>query len=179
MYKKAIEKFEDRKDWYRDIHDYIFVEYDNPYLFCSILASTSPRLSIKRNWEVSVAIYDRMRSGDRMINWHEYGLWPCHAGNLDRILAGEEIHGDKVRAFFTNLCGDYEAVTVDTWVLRFFGFAGWITPRRYEKFADRIQTYAKKVNLKPAELQAIVWCYVRDRAGKSPRSFMDYVEVEV
>lgn len=179
MYKKAIEKFKDQKDWYRKIHDYIFTEFDNPYLFCSILAATSPRLHVKRNWEATVAIYDRIHSGDRLIDWHEYGLWPCHTMNLDRILSGEEIHGDKVRAFLSNLTGDYEAVTIDGWILKFFGFTGWITPRRYEKFADRIRGYAKKVGLKPAELQAVLWSYERDRAGFIPRSFMNFAELEV
>jgi hypothetical protein len=180
MYKQAIEKFGDQKNWYRDIHDYIFSTYENPYLFAGLLASTSPRLSIKRNWDVTVSIYNRVIEGDRSIDYrNEYGLMPSHILNIFRTLDGEKIHGDKVWAFYCNLCGCYDHVTIDGWMLKFFGFEGWITPRRYEKMADRIRSYAKKVDMEPAELQAVCWSYTRDRAGFVPKSFIDFAEMEV
>lgn len=180
MYKQAIEKFGGQKNWYREIHDYIFSTYECPYLFAGLLASTSPRLSVKHNWDVANWIYNRVLEGDRSIDYRaEYGQWPCHIPNVYRALAGEQIHGDKVWNFYCNLCGCYDHVTIDTWILRFFHYDKWITPNRYKMLADRIRNYAKKVDLEPAELQAIAWSYTRDRAGFKPKSFMMFAELEV
>lgn len=173
MYKKAIEKFRDQKDWYRDIHNYIFTEYSNPHLFCGLLAATSPKNMITANWRITVILYDKIMNDDS-INYFEYRgyLMKCHRMNIDRLLNGEQMHGPKVRAFFCNLIGDYDAVTIDGWMLKFFKFDGWITKNRYAKFADRVKKQAKKHGLKPAELQAILWSYERSKAGFNPKSFM-------
>ncbi len=179
MYKQAIKEFGDQKNWYREIHDYIFSTYENPYLFAGLLASTSPRSSVKHNWDVANSIYNRVLEGDRSTDYRsEYGLRPCHIMNIYRTLSGEQIHGDKVWAFYCNLCGRYDHVTIDGWMLKFFHYDKWITKNRYKMLADRIRNYAKKVDLEPAELQAICWSHTRDRAGYEPKNFIMFAELE-
>lgn len=173
MYKKAIEKFRDQKNWYREIHDYIFTEYENPYLFCGLLAASSPQNMVKANWRITVILYNKIMNNEP-INYFDYRgtLMKCHTMNIDRLLNGECMHGDKVKAFFCNLIGDYQAVTIDGWMLKFFKFDGWITKNRYAKFADRITKQAAKYDLEPAELQAICWSYQWFKNGNNPKSFL-------
>jgi hypothetical protein len=172
MYKRAIEGYSYQANWYENIRSYIFSTYSTPYLFAGLLAATSPQMSVKRSWKISCLLYDRILNGEKSINYHYYGLMPCHAGNIDRVIAGEELSGPKVRAFFSNLVGDYSAVTIDTWMLKFFHFDKCITPRRYERLANRIKKQAKQYNISPASMQAICWCWVRARNGRNPTSYV-------
>lgn len=173
MYKQAIEKFRDQKDWYLDIHDYIFTEYQCPHLFCGLLAATSPQNQVRANWRITVILYDKIMNHEPLEYWKYRGyLMKCHKMNIDRLLNGEPLHGDKVKAFYLNLIGDYQAVTIDGWMLKFFRFDGWITKNRYAKFADRVRNQAKKYDLEPAELQAICWSWQRFKNGNNPKSFL-------
>ena len=70
----------------------------------------------------------------------------------------------KVRAFWANLCGDGEAVTVDVWATR--AATGGTTdapgtPKRYGELADAYRAAARKVGERPCDFQAIIWLAVR------------------
>ncbi len=177
MYKKAIEKFADQQYWYNDIHDYIFATYDNPYLFCGLLAASSPRMSVKKSWNISVELYNRIMAGQKDYDWGYFGLMASQHMNIQRVIDGEKLSGPKVNAFYANLIGDYNAVTIDSWILVFFNCEKRAVGKRYEKFADRIRNYAKKVNMTPAGLQAVLWSYIRDKHGKSHSSYIVSAEI--
>jgi len=111
---------------------------------------------------------------------HE-GKSPYHAIHLSfssnkdkaaRILCGEApldvLGGDKVRNFFRNLTGDWEAVTIDRHAISITGFTsksadtGKLTSGVYSRLAFAFSSAAKSIGIAPAECQALTWCYWRN-----------------
>lgn len=170
MYKKALEKFETRKNWYRDIFEHIQKHFDDPELFAGLLSATSPRTSVRKSWNLSLRIYRQFRNGNDI----DYtGMIPSTRRNIDRVLSGHELSGLKVSAFYQNLIGNYSPVTIDVWMLKFFKAENiWMTPNRYKKLSDRITNYARKIGLHPAELQVVCWTYARSRENRSDISYI-------
>jgi hypothetical protein len=71
----------------------------------------------------------------------------------------------KVMAFWRNLCGDEDAVTIDTWMLRSVGEdtaarSGAKAPL-VRKVAAAVREAALMVAETPADFQAIVWVQIR------------------
>ena len=161
-YKKAIENHSDAGSWYEHSRQWLCDNFRDPDLFAGLLAATSPRKQVKANYKLALKIYRRFMAG-KDIDYSE--ILPAAKQNVQNVLAGNDLSGDKVRAFYANLTGDYQQVTIDIWMLRFFKFDGWITPNRYKAFAKRIKTQAKKLGKTPAALQAIIWTFVRSEHG--------------
>lgn len=71
----------------------------------------------------------------------------------------------KVFAFWRNLIGDENEVTVDTWMLRAMGvgerFGNGLKPKPYRELAQDIRDAARRVGETPAQFQAIVWVAIR------------------
>ena len=140
-------------------------------LFCDLLAACSPRKHIKANWKMAVRIYESRNSDN--INYT--GCLPCHRGNIDRVLSGQELSGRKVRAFAACLKGDLNQVVVDVWVARFFGFEK-ITDKVYDMCIDIIRAAAGFARMYPAEVQAQVWIESLQLAGRKPLSFCSAID---
>ena len=165
-----IKRFESHGLWYADIVDYIRKTYDDPALFANLLAATSPRKTVKANWILANRIYREFKTGKP---YGRQGLMPCHIGNIDRALSGIPLSGNKVRAFSENLCGNFESVTIDVWILRYFGMDEnkAISDKVYAKIADKIRRIAKKTGHTPAAIQAILWTISRFNYGLGGSSF--------
>lgn len=70
--------------------------------------------------------------------------------------------GPKVRAFYRNIAGDPDAVTVDVWAARAATGRRIDGPgRQYEVIATAYQRAAARRNIEPRIMQAIVWCAIR------------------
>jgi hypothetical protein len=71
----------------------------------------------------------------------------------------------KVTAFWLNLCGDEQAVTIDTWMLRAVGedklAANGCHVAAYRRIVDAVKDAAESVGEVPAQFQAIVWVQIR------------------
>ena len=71
----------------------------------------------------------------------------------------------KVFAFWRNLCGDEQAVTVDTWMLRAVGedvaASGGAKPAMVNRVSAAVRECAWKYGETPASFQAIVWVQIR------------------
>jgi hypothetical protein len=71
----------------------------------------------------------------------------------------------KVFAFWRNLCGDEQAVTVDTWMLRAVGedaaARSGAKPATVRRVSDAVREAALRVAETPAQFQAIVWVGIR------------------
>lgn len=89
-----------------------------------------------------------------------------------RILLGESpldvLGGDKVRAFYRNLTGDYTCVTIDRHAIAATGYAGKglssagvPTSKLYRRLEFVYRFAGERFNLTGPECQAIVWCYWR------------------
>lgn len=139
----------------------------NPTMGAAIIAALSPR----NRWSVNVAQAARVAlaaacgfdcpavstGGNRAKAW--------------RIALGEPaadiLRGPKVRAFFANITGDDDAVTVDVWAARAAeGVKRSDAPsgRRYALIARAYRDVADALGVPPRHVQAAVWCHVRGSA---------------
>lgn len=93
-------------------------------------------------------------------------------GQAWRIANGEHalavLNGPKVRAFFSNITGDTDAVTVDVWAVKVAtGLTGDAavraigTPARYRAVADAYRRAAQILKVTPREVQAATWVAAR------------------
>jgi hypothetical protein len=166
--------------WYQDATVLIRSLYgDNWRLFVDLLASTSPRSQVKKNWRISDAILKAYL--DRKAKPKHFGdllaskqILPAHLNNVIRSLQGRPIHGQKVWRFAENLKGNLDVVTIDVWICRAYGIDGKkdLTPDMYKRLEKRIVSDAKRTNATPAGYQAVLWYAVRREAGLRAKSFV-------
>ena len=76
------------------------------------------------------------------------------------------VSGPKVSAFFANLCGDFERVTIDVWAARVCGITdekimNHLDRTRYVSIEIAYRNAARTLGLLPAQLQAICWIVER------------------
>jgi hypothetical protein len=103
---------------------------------------------------------------------------PVTAGTLSnrakawRIANGEDpelvLSGPKVRAFFANIMGDREAVTVDVWSARAAEGRDWPhapVKRRYRLLAESYRRAGERRGMCPRDAQAAVWTAYRRLHG--------------
>lgn len=164
-------------NWYSDATKLIQQLYgDNWRLFVDVLAATSPRQSIKRNWrqsaEIVAAYIDRANRpkhfGDVLGN-----IMTSHLDNVIRALQQRPINGPKVSRFAENLKGNLDGVTIDTWICKAYGIEHKaLTTALYNRLEKKIQTDAKRQGIAPANWQAVLWFAVRRNAGKRIKSFV-------
>ena len=85
-----------------------------------------------------------------------------------RIAQGEDpdavLGGPKVRAFFANIMGDVDAVTIDVWAAR--AAEGRENPnapmrRRYALCAEAFRRVGRSRDMHPRDVQAAVWTVYR------------------
>lgn len=163
--------------WYADATKLIKELYqENWRLFVGFLASTSPRLHVKKNWcladELLTAYLERERKPEKWATILS-NLMPSHLNNVIRTLQGRPIKGPKVKRFYENLIGNLSDVTIDVWMCRAFGIEhDKLTPRLYKRLENKIRKQAEQAGLYPAEYQAVLWYAVRRLSGIKPKSFV-------
>lgn len=163
--------------WYSDATMLIKQLYgDNWRLFVDLLASTSPRQSVKRNWRQSAAILDAYLCRD--VKPDRFGdilgdVMASHLNNVVRSLAQRPISGQKVSRFAENLKGNLDVVTIDTWMCKAYGIDHKaLTASVYNRLEARISADAVRRSLDAANWQAVLWFAVRRLAGKRVKSFV-------
>lgn len=99
------------------------------------------------------------------------GLCPNRA-KAWRIACGEDpdtvLSGPKVRAFWANILGDVETVTVDVWAASAAeGVKSKQAPvrRRYQLLAESYRRTARRHGMSPRDVQAAVWTVYRRLHG--------------
>ena len=161
------------KDWYKNCGDMIREEFGRDAdLFIDLLAATSPRKYILANWRLAMRIYHVWLTETNRINTHNLvkNTLPCHRRNIFRALLRKPLHGQKVKAFASNLKGDLQQVTIDVWVCRYYGIKK-LTPKKYKQLAKQIKLEANLRGLEPAEWQAIIWHKAIKQANRKPKSY--------
>lgn len=134
-----------------------------------VIAALSPR----QQWATNVTAAEQMIRAAAMRKPE-----PIAAGTMAnrrkawRIANGEDpdavLGGSKVRAFFANIMGDTEGVTVDAWSAR--AAEGRDNPnapvrRRYELLAESFRRVAERRGMTPRDVQAAVWTVYRRLHG--------------
>lgn len=155
--------------WYdraRAVAESIAAETGLPARQCAgIIAALSPRCQWGANVSGARATAIAAVNGKPM---------PAIAGILSnrrkawRIANGEDagvvLSGPKVRAFFANIMGDVETVTIDMWAARAAeGRSNEQAPvrRRYELCAESYRRAARRRGMTPRDAQAAVWTVFR------------------
>ena len=149
-------------------------------LVAGLLAATSPRVKLSVSWDMTMTIYDSVKVGKEPAL---YGMMKAHRLNVERVLKGEELSGDKVKRFYQNLIGNLDVVTCDTWMLKLWkidcGTHGKPHSAMYRRLERVFQQWARDKGMKPANAQAILWNYIRRKEGRKPVSFAMIEEVSV
>jgi hypothetical protein len=165
--------------WYTDSTKLIKELYGDYWtLFVDLLAATSPRSQVKKNWriadEILSAYLNRQAKPEKLLDvLTSKQVLPAHLNNIIRALQGRTLSGEKVRRFAENLRGKLSDVTIDVWICKAYGIdQKSLTPTLYRRLEKRIQTDAKRQGIEPANWQAIIWYAVRRMAGKRPKSFV-------
>lgn len=159
--------------WYSQTTEFLQTTFGTDYkLIAALLAATSPQVRLSTSWTWTLRIYHQAKAGK---NPDLSMLGSCHRLNVLRALAGESLSGRKVQSFYENLIGNNNAVTIDTWMLRLFGWYNrhnrYPTVRQYDKLAARFANVAKNNGHTPAEFQAILWTKFRLKNKEKPTSY--------
>lgn len=161
-------------DWYEDCTTTLVELFgqDDLKLTASLFAATSINTSLKSN----VTLFRRA--------YHEYkndlpiGRYlPNIQQQLQYIREGKELSGRKINSFARAMSGDPDAVVVDVWILRAFGFSnktmrhtgahkgqmreGGATKKQYDVIEEYIRTEAKQMGLQPRQFCAAIWGGIR------------------
>ena len=163
-----IKDFLQFKDWYTKAHYSIKSKHGEDTLIYALIALTSPRKHVKANVKLAEAIYYNIQKG---LHWSSNikGLMPNVRKSINHYLETKEIRGLKTSNFYKNLMLDLNAVTIDTWQLKYHNINKLkLTPLQYDKLTKRIKANARRHNLKPAEYQAVTWNIIRTKNGFNP-----------
>lgn len=148
-------------------------------------AAVVAALSPQTRWRSNIVAAEALLEGRRSIALaHAY---PLNVAKAERVLAGEDpadvLGGPKVRAFWKNLAGNRDAVTVDVWAAR-AASGGQIdapSPAQYLRIATAYAAAANMVGETNRETQAIVWLAARPVSGheRDSRAIQPLIESEV
>lgn len=187
MYRSATpEQVLAGETWYqiaRDEAKLLAREYKVSYRCAAgVIAVLSPRLRWHQNKTDARAILRAATSGSEI-----KPLIAAYGKNRDkawRIAKGEApskvLGGPKVNAFYRNICGDYNGVTVDVWAARVAApynhtFTG--KQKDYDAIAEAYTNVAMELGTFPAFVQAVCWVTIRKGDGNESREQNSLFEV--
>ncbi len=153
--------------WYDDARDYIIDEcikqkWDE-HVFINVMAVTSPRISVKRNWDVTV----NLLAGGKP---EKQGIIRSTRIALAHYKKTGEIRGPKTEAFARALHGDSTALVLDTWMSKALGVPhAKVTQVGTMAWAhEQMRPVAKAHDLSMRDTQAAVWAGICKASGVTP-----------
>lgn len=186
--EKALAEGMDNAMWYEATTDAVLGltggDVDEANKILALMAVTSANTAVKGNLMYGIKAYYQYKNGERILS----GQFPnMNEEKLTKIMNGEltvdEIAnnlGPKVGSFFKNLSNslnnaDPDAVTIDIWMMRAFGFdKDTPTDLEYRQTREIIQKLAKENNLTPYQAQASIWTYTRALWNDMKPEMMEY-----
>jgi hypothetical protein len=156
-------------DWYYILHDYAQNLADRNGLTllqtAGIISALSPMVMFTTNLR-DAERFCSTRSIDNLATYNSQRLKALRiigAKTEKEVL--DILGGNKTKAFFLNILKPHESldVVLDTHMIRFFGYAN-LTPKRYKQGSEAISEVALELNLKPHQVQALVWVGMRGKA---------------
>lgn len=138
--------------------------------FVAVMAVLSPRCSVKRNWDNTVAF---MRYG-MVLQGTMRGL----VTSLNHLLETGEIRGPKTSAFARCLLGDESALVLDVWMAKALGVPQAVVTRKDNlaiayKLCGKI---AEQRGWTMAQTQAAIWCGICITSGVRPGTLENAVQ---
>jgi hypothetical protein len=143
-------------------------------LYANVLAALSPHNGVKGNVTAANKAMAMILSGERDLK-HPFTVttakkagdgMQAHVDNLNRVLRGEPLEGPKVGPFSRALQGDRNAVVVDTWMMRAFGFTDKANESEMTFIQQAVTGMAEKLGMDARQVQAAIWTGVKvEREG--------------
>jgi len=135
--------------------------------FIGVLAVTSPRVSVQRNWTGTVAYFR-----DGSLPW---GFIRSTRSALDHYERTGDIRGPKTSKFRDALAGEPSALVLDTWMAKALGVEHAAVTRKYniEAATRRVGKVAKERGWTMAETQAAIWAGICITQGVRPGNLQD------
>ncbi len=156
------------RNWYGEarfsIHAQCLARRWDSERFINILALTSPRVSVKKNWGLAAAY---------MATGSVKGMLPNVIVSLRHYEETSEIKGRKTEAFARALRGDTTALVLDVWMARALG----VEERKVTSKANMaralrlVKRVAAVLGLNVRDCQAAIWAGACIRAGRTPTAF--------
>jgi hypothetical protein len=158
------------RNWYAETFALFSQEYgEKAELFAKVVAATSINTSLKSNVTLARRAFRDLVEYERVVNRY----LPNIRDQLLHILHGRPLVGRKINNYQKAIVGCKDAVVVDVWILRAFGFAEARqtltrknytpspTTKQYDFIERWIKEYAACVDLEPRQVQASIWAGVR------------------
>lgn len=159
--------------WYDDVHHELegLFGKDAP-LMANLLAATSSNSTVKSNTTLALKAYGYIKTGVDLDNLPAgKGFLPAVVMNIKKAAAGERLAGRKIDNFAQAIQGNPDAVVVDRWMMRAFGFdKDAPTPHQYDVIEHAVKDLAQRQGVTPRQMQAAIWFSVKNKteaaAGK-------------
>ena len=156
-------------NWYSEVNYWCMIvseEYKIPlYKVCGILSALSPQNKFNQNLEDVIKLIET-KGKCKVATFNQNkdkAIRILNATNIGQVF--REFKGLKTRAFFLNLYKVYDTnVTVDLWMIRMYKHkikTKSLTNKSYKLIESEIQKEAKKINVYPNQMQAILWTQIR------------------
>lgn len=162
--KEKVNQYIENKNWYKNTHEAIKQLFPSDcHLFASLLAVTSQRNSLTVNVDFALNAYMAIKRGNDPLSL-DYGLAsPSIRGNINRVLNKQVPHGNKIKPFTLCLLGDESQIVIDSWMTKLFINGKRKTPNKTDikHMQTIINGLSQELNLKPSQVQACLWCYVK------------------
>lgn len=163
------------RNWYSDAREVVRGLAQQHGIYMSTVAAVFSALSPQTRWHTNVAgavrILNAFRNGEYEAP-SNVTLYYRNAQKAWRILDGSLRAFDafaphsKTEAFWHNLIGNENVVTIDTWMVRgmegkAFNRKRTIHPNMYRDYSEVVVAASHAVGETPAQFQAIVWIALR------------------
>jgi hypothetical protein len=162
-------------NWYSEAFNYCKrvsedygIDIDRVVALVSVI---SPGLIWGGNLTIPEKIIDLWQRGVPVHEWQGFQCWPKNLEKAETILNGDlsVMNGPKVNAFFRNIKGETEPVTIDRWSIRVamddpkLG-GGQIEPsgkQVYEALVNVYKEVGEIVGQEACDVQAVTWTVYR------------------
>lgn len=159
--------------WYGTARDNVRqLSMSTPYSavqVAAVVAVTSPATAWSDNVTdatAAVTLHAAGLSVEDALKTYNFRTYHDNVRKAWRVLDGDldAVRGDKVSAFFANLCGNEDVVTIDrhAWTAAGLEYNGSL-PAQYRRGVVKLyERIARDLEVTPAQAQAIVWIVERE-----------------
>jgi hypothetical protein len=151
-------------EWYDQTEQELHKMFGNDApLVAKFFAATSNNATVASNASLTMKALRQYKMGEPFT-----GYLPAVIENLKLAAEGKPLNGRKIDNFAKALSGDPEAVVVDRWIMRAFGFNKGTAPTdlQYDFMENAIKKLAADQNMTPRQLQAAIWFGFKNAAEK-------------
>ena len=154
-------------DWYTSSRKSAQEHFPEDWeLFLGFLAVTSVNSTVRANMTLALKAHAQHSNGKPFTGYLKHVIV-----NLYNVVNGHELNGPKINAFYLALKGDKNAIVVDRWMARAYGFKS-VTASNYDRIERNIRIEAGANEMAPSDFQAWKWASIRG-AGEDFGGLLD------